>query len=129
MVHPSSIKSATKQQTKLVTMNTTNRILAGIERAKAAIASKGLTAEKIEAMRKSMDMSLDEYSRFQELKSLASTTGRLTLDEAQSVYAFLGNTPQHFNDQPLAVKYTLTSVFQSLLNDQIMAKNRVGAGA
>lgn len=103
----------------------TNRILAGIERAEKAIADKKLSAAKIEEMRKTMDMAFDEYCRFQELKSLASTTGRLTLDEAQTVYGFLGNVPEHFNEQPLAVKYTLTSVFQSLLNDQIMAKNRV----
>jgi len=92
-----------------------NRILAGIERAKAAIASKNLPAEKLAEVSSNMDMELDEYCRFQELKSIAVCNGKLTLDEAQTVYNFLGNTPEHFNKQPLAVKVVLTQVFASLL--------------
>jgi hypothetical protein len=92
-----------------------NRIIAGIDRATAAIAAKKLSPEKTAEVSKKMDMALDEYCRFQTLKSLASTNGKLTLDEAQTVYGYLGNTPEHFNGQPLAVKWVLTEVFASLL--------------
>jgi len=93
----------------------TNRIINGVAKAEAAILDKGLSADKIESTRKAMDMEISEYCRFQELKSLASTTGRLSLDEAQTIYAYLGNSPEHFNNQSLAVKYVLTQVFASLL--------------
>lgn len=92
-----------------------NRILAGIERAKTAIAAKNLPAEKLAEISSKMNMELGEYCRFQELKSIAVCNGKLTLDEAQTIYGFLGNTPEHFNGQPLAVKWTLTQVFASLL--------------
>lgn len=91
-----------------------NRILAGIERAKAAIAAKNLSPEKIADMSLKMNMELDEYCRFQTLKSAAMGT-KLTFDEAQTIYGFLGNTVETFNEQPLAVKWVLTEVFASLL--------------
>jgi len=91
-----------------------NRILNGIAKANAAIAAKALSPEKLATMAKSMDMAHDEYCRFQTLKSAAVGT-KLTLDEAQTVYGFLGNTPEHFNEQPIAVKWVLTEVFASLL--------------
>lgn len=91
-----------------------NRILNGIAKATVLIASKKLTPEKTEELRKTMDMELMEYCRFQELKSAATGT-KLTLDEAMTIYGFLGNTPDHFNKQSLPVKYVLTEVFASLL--------------
>lgn len=92
-----------------------NRILIGIERAQVQIASKNLSPERLAEISKKMDMELGEYCRFQTLKSVASQDGRLTLDEAQTIYGFLGNTPQTFNEQPLPVKWVLTEVFASLL--------------
>lgn len=91
-----------------------NRITLGIERANALIAKKAFQPEKVAEISKSMDMALDEYCRFQTLKS-AAVGSKLTLDEAQMIYAFLGTTPEHFNAQPLAVKWVLTEVFASLL--------------
>lgn len=91
-----------------------NRILVGIDRANAAIEKKNLSPEKLASTSKAMDMQLDEYCRFQTLKSAAVGT-KLTLDEAQTIYGFLGNTPEQFNQQPLAVKWVLTEVFASLL--------------
>ena len=91
-----------------------NRILLGIERAKALIVKKGLSPEKLSIVHKAMDMDLAEYCRFQEIKSVA-VGGKLTLDEAQTIYGFLGTTPDHFNQQPLEVKWVLTEVFASLL--------------
>jgi hypothetical protein len=96
-----------------------NRILNGIERATAQIAKKGLSPEKTAEVSKNMDMAFDEYCRFQTLKS-AAVGGKLTLDEANTIYGFLGNTPEHFNQQPLPVKWVLTEVFVALLNQKIM---------
>ena len=92
----------------------TNRILIGIDRARAAIAKKNLSPEKTAELSKSMDMEFADYATFQTRKSAAVGT-KLTLDEAQTVYGFLGNTVEHFNKQPLAVKWVLTEVFASLL--------------
>jgi hypothetical protein len=39
--------------------------------------------------------------------------GTIFVDEGQTVYAALGNTPQTFNEQP--VKSVLTSLFKQLL--------------
>lgn len=98
-----------------------NRIINGISKAQERIESKNLSAEKIESMRKSMDMELDEYCKFQEMKTVA-VGSRLTLEEAQTIYAYLGNTPEHFNSQSLAVKYVLTEVFGSLIKAHIASK-------
>ncbi len=94
-----------------------NRIISAIEKQKSAIIAKGLSVEKIDELYKALDMSMVEYVRFQEAKSLAFIDGRLSLEEANCVYAYLGSTPDHFNKQPLAVKIVLTKLFSELLGD------------
>jgi hypothetical protein len=39
----------------------------------------------------------------------------LSLDEAQTVYMYLGESVDTFNKQPLEVKIVLTQLFQELL--------------
>ncbi len=96
-----------------------NRIRDSIMKMRAQIQLRidvGLTtAAQVEETRKSLDMGLDEFARFQELKSLASMGGTLTLDEAQYVYSLLGETPNHFNNQNVEVKAVLTKLFAELL--------------
>ena len=99
-----------------------NRIINGIAAAQQRIDSKALTPEKIAETSKAMNMDLEEYCMFQELKSLASQAGPLTLEEAQTIYCYLGESLETFNGQSLAVKYTLTNVFQSLLKLRIASK-------
>jgi len=91
-----------------------NRIRVGIDRANEMIAKKNLSPEKITEHSKLMDMDFMEYVRFQELKS-GLVGVKLNLDEANTVYGFLGNTVEHFNRQPLAVKWVLTEFFALLL--------------
>jgi len=91
-----------------------NRILNAIDKAIAAIQSKNLPPEKLTSMSKSLDMEFSKYCRFQTLKSNASGS-TLTLDEANTIYGFLGNTPEHFNNQPIHVKWVLTEVFATLI--------------
>jgi hypothetical protein len=103
-------------------MITANRIVNGINRARGVIAAKGLTAEKLASMAASLDMALGEYCKFQEEKSLASQDGRLSMDEAMTVYGYLGDTPDHFNRQDIAVKWVLSEVFASLLSKRIASR-------
>lgn len=96
-----------------------NRVTAAIQRAKARLeqrlASGETTPEQVKDLQKRLDMNAGEYCRFQELKSLAYMNGRLSLDEAQTIYGFLGETTEHFNGQPVEVKSVLTMIFGELL--------------
>ena len=101
-----------------------NRVINGIAKFEKVIAEKldsgSITKDKLADLQKSLDMDFDEYCKFQTTKSLASMDGRLSLDEAQTVYMYLGNTPEHFNNLALAPKYVLTEVWSSLLKSQIV---------
>jgi len=96
-----------------------NRVTAAIQNAKTRIAERLeagiITEDRVAELDKSLNMELGEFCRFQELKSLAHMEGRLTIDEAQSVYSLLGQTPDHFNRQPVEVKSVLTQIFGELL--------------
>ena len=96
-----------------------NRIATAIVARKAIIADRLAndltTQERIDATHTQLDMCLEEYVRFQNLKSLAVTDGTLTLEEGQTVYAYLGNTPETFNRQTVEVKVILTGLFTELL--------------
>jgi hypothetical protein len=96
-----------------------NRVTASIARAKARIADRmasgAVTEQSIGELHKRLDMNAGEFCRFQELKSVAMLEGKLTQEEAQTIYAMLGNTPEHFNRQPVEVKSTLTQIFGELL--------------
>lgn len=99
-----------------------NRVQEGITKFNLVIDQKlesgELALEKVESMAKSMDMDWEEYSAFQTLKSLASMNGQLSLDEAQLIYSYLGETLDTFNSQSLAVKYVLSEVFASLVKNK-----------
>lgn len=74
------------------------------------------TVEKVEEIRKDLDLSLQEYALFQECKSLAVAQDLITISEGMAIYHYLGNTPEDFNRQPIAVKAVLNSFFVELLN-------------
>jgi len=105
-----------------------NRVSAAIERAKARIKDRletgVITEERVAELHKSLDMDFTEFARFQELKSLAMLEGRLTQDEAQTIYALLGETPDHFNRQPVEVKSVLTQIFGELLEKSVGRRKR-----
>lgn len=106
-----------------------NRIVDAVARMKAQIAERirtGLTTqEKVDDTCKSLDMDLGEYVKFQELKSLAVAQGLITLEEGQTIYAYLGESLATFNGQPVEVKSVLTSFFMELLKLRVgKAKSR-----
>lgn len=96
-----------------------NRVTAMIQRAtermNAKLASGEITQAKVDETSRKSDMAFDEYCLFQERKSLAVAEGKLTLEEGQTVYAYLGSTPETFNSQPFPVKAVLTQLFAELI--------------
>jgi hypothetical protein len=103
-----------------------NRITAAIDKLKKVIpqriADGQTTQEAVDALHGSLDMGFEEYAKFQELKSLASTTGVLSVAEAMTVYGFLGESIETFNGQPVEVKSVLTQVFKELLGKQLVGR-------
>ncbi len=100
-----------------------NRVTAAIGRTetriKERLAAGLVTQEKVDALHKTLDMELLEYVKFQEHKSLAFASGKLTLEEANTIYAYLGESVETFNSQPIAVKSVLTQIFGELLGAAI----------
>ena len=105
---------------------TVNRISAAFAKQERTIAERlrsGLTDQiAIDRTNRALDMDTQEYCTFQDLKSGAHLDGTLSIAEAQTVYACLGETPETFNRQPVHVKAVLTQVFQDLLSARIAAK-------
>jgi len=100
-----------------------NRIEAAIAKQKANIETRLnqnlVTQLQLDSLSKDLDLAFGEYVKFQELKSIASTDGTLTLAEAMTVYKYLGEIPDTFNNQPLEVKVVLTQVLATLLTRHI----------
>ena len=85
----------------------------------ASLADGKTTQEKMDNAHSDLDMGIEEYVRFQELKSLAVANKTLTLEEGMTIYRSLGETLEHFNRQPLHVKLVLSETFQELLEKQV----------
>jgi len=102
-----------------------NRISAAIERQKANIKARleagTITQQKLDDAHKTLNMDLEEFVKFQEVKSLAFAMGKLNLEEAQLIYELLGNTCEHFNKQPIEVKFVLNGLLVELLKWKMAA--------
>lgn len=106
-----------------------NRIIEAIAKMKVQIAERiatGIvTAEKVEETRKALDIAFDEFVVFQDLKSQAFVMQKLSLEEAQTIYEYLGEGgPDEFNAQTVEVKATLTRVLGELLAAKIASSGR-----
>jgi hypothetical protein len=64
----------------------------------------------------STQFDIEEFVKFQELKSSAWLGGKFSTETAQLIYNYLGETPAHANRQPLAVRLVLTQVLTELLS-------------
>jgi len=89
-----------------------NRITLAIAKVQSKV--DGLPKEQVELHSKDLDMCDADFRRFQMLKS-AYMGSAITEDEAITIYGHLGNTPEHFNKEPLAVKFVLTRIYGELL--------------
>jgi hypothetical protein len=107
----------------------TNRIITGITAMRAQLEKRisdgDATRAQADAMHSSLDMSLEEWTMFQGVKSEAHASGMLSHDEAQTVYACLGSSPADFNLLDVVAKATLTKLFQ----EWRMAKRGTHRGA
>lgn len=92
-----------------------NRITTSIQKARTMIQDKNLDQTKLDELSTSLNMDWDLYVRLQERKSLACASGKLSLEEAQTVYGYLGESVETFNAQPLEVKIVLTKLLEELL--------------
>ena len=97
-----------------------NRVVESFEKFRKKIDEQNHSPEKLAELNKAMDMGLDEFVKFQELKSVLMGS-ILTPEEAQTIYNHLGEQPSVFNGQPLHIKMTLTKLFQELLGAMIQA--------
>lgn len=66
-----------------------NRITAGIDRVAEQLRDE--SEIDIEALDESLGLSLEELFAFQEAKSIAHLTGRITAEEAMTIYQVLGS--------------------------------------
>ncbi len=90
-----------------------NRVQKAIEGVRSRCAGK--EPALLEQISKTFSLDFEEYAKLQELKSTAAMHGILTQEEAQQVYGYLGNTPEHYNRQPVEIKVALTKLFSELL--------------
>ena len=106
-----------------------NRIEMGIEKMKHNIENRLknnlVTKVDLDKLHVTLDMDFEEYVKFQEVKSLAYAEGKLTLDEANTIYNLLGTRLCTYNSQPIAVKAVLNSVFMELMKSQMGQPQRV----
>jgi hypothetical protein len=61
----------------------------------------------------------DEYMAFQDLKSLATSSNWLTLEEGMTIFGYMGHTVEHFNKQRPEVKIILNLTFLELHNREV----------
>mgnify|MGYP007069471524 CR=1 FL=1 len=90
-----------------------NRIHNAINRATKLLENEDKS--KIADLSKKLDMTIEEHVRSQELKSLAQAEGKLTWEEAGTIFNILGSTVNHFNSQNLAARFTVTNLVRELL--------------
>ena len=82
------------------------------------LASGETTQEKLDQLHKDLDLDHMEHAKYQETKSLAFMEGKITQDEAQQIYIWLGGSPSVFNRRPLEVKSLVTKIVGELLSHQ-----------
>ena len=90
-----------------------NRIETAIAKMQAKLSTTD--KEKVDKVDIGMNVGIGDYVQYQEVKSLAVASGKLTLEEGMTIYGILGNTPEHFNKQPAAQKIVITKVMLELL--------------
>jgi hypothetical protein len=73
-----------------------------------------LDSESLAKFNTSLDITFDEQFQWQEWKSQAQLRELITLPEAQFLYSHIGQSPETFNTQPVAIKAFITKVIGEL---------------
>ncbi len=90
-----------------------NRISASFQRMQHMVAA--VTPDNLERLEKSATFSLMEWTLLQERKSHAQACGKITYDEATTIYGACGSSPEALNAQPVAYRIVLTKLLAELL--------------
>ena len=96
-----------------------NRIADKVKLMQLQIATRlqqGLTTpEAVATIDVKLNMAMDEYCIFQEVKTLAVAHGVLSQEEGMTIYGYLGESLDTYNNQPIHVKYVLSKLATELL--------------
>lgn len=108
-----------------------NRILEAIERTRAPLSEgKGLDGNPIDPqalkrLDKSLNNTLAEHFTYQQTQARAHAMGRITTEEAQTIYMALGDPPAAngwASGTDLATKVVITEVMAELLASALMRR-------
>ena len=99
-----------------------NRVTAMIEKLQNKLMTDNPSLEKQETASNGLNLNFVEHTRFQEVKSLAQLQGKLSLDEANVIYRYLGPSPDTFNSQALAAKLALSLLIGELIAETAKEK-------
>ncbi len=100
-------------QTVAMNVGGTNRIQNAIDAVQISV--EQMPHHERDRMHKSFNIDFDEYCAFQNAKSHGQAMGRLTLEEAQTVYNVLGSGPRDFNSRSQADKIVVTKMIAELM--------------
>lgn len=89
-----------------------NRITAAIAKMHPRV--EAVTDQQRASLDETARFDFEEFARIQEIKS-AMCGDVLTLEEAQTIYGIMGETPDHFAGQPLAERLVIVQVAEELL--------------
>lgn len=93
-----------------------NRIQAAIDRLEEKV--KTLTPKQIDSLTKSLHTDLPDLVQYQNLQAAAFTCGKLTFDEATTLYEIYGGelpTPERFDRRSIAERVVGTQTAGELL--------------
>ena len=83
-------------------------------------AERQSTPESLDRLHKVLDFSMEEYVKFQELKSLAVFDQSITLEDGTYIYNILGEAgPEAFNESEIAVKVVFTELFTMWMRERL----------
>ena len=92
-------------------MNRIDNLICTIDK---ELEKKSLSTMVLDKTSESLNVTGSEHATFQNLKSIAQMEGTISLEEAVTVYRFLGYSPSFFNKQPIAVKVAVTRLMLEL---------------
>ena len=95
-----------------VLQTSSNRIATAIEKTEKALQSA--TSSLLAELAAKLMIEHYEYVVFQETKSLAFAMCLINLEEAQTLYEYLGNTVQQFNKQSVGAKLIVVKTMAEL---------------
>ena len=82
--------------------------------------NRQITCQELDDLNRTLDFSMEEYVKFQELKSLAVANGSITLEDGMYIYGILGEAgPMAFNESPIAVKVVFTELFTRWMRERL----------